>query len=331
MKKTIFSLLIIGSSLAVCAQDVRNSDSSGNGTNSNRDGSLNRNNNSNNSNSYNNSNNNNSYGTNGMSNGMNNNSMNSNSSYNAYSNVPTNVRYSFQRDYPSANNVMWQQSSDWWHASYMNNGQAMNTYYNSAGQTFNVALPVMETQVPADVVTKISGMYGPSVYDITRVKGENNEDDYIVRILDNNGQIRTERINGEGGNVTEGTNTTTTTDNSTSTNTATDNSNTSMGNNATDSSNMSTNNTTTGNNNTSTSNNATDNSNTTTNNSTSTDATTTTGTNTTTTDSGTMSDKKQKDKMKIKTVTPDGKKNILKSKNGKVRTWTENNNNSNNQ
>jgi len=296
MKKTIFSLLIIGSSLAVCAQDVRNSDSSGNGMNSNHDSSLNRNNNS-----YNSSSNNNSYGNNGM----NNNSMNSNSSYNAYSNVPTNVRYSFQRDYPSANNVIWQQSSDWWHASYMNNGQAMNTYYNSAGQTFNVALPVMETQVPADVVTKVSSMYGPSVYDITRVKGENNEDDYIVRILDNNGQIRTERINGEGGTVTEGTSTTTT-DNSTSTNTATDNSN------------MSTNST------------ATDNSSTTTN-STSTDATTTTDTNTTTTDSGTMSDKKQKDKMKIKTVTPDGKKNILKSKNGKVKTWSTNNNSSNNQ
>ena len=153
MKKTILSLLIIGSSLAVCAQD--------------------------------------------------NNSMSNNSNYNAYSNVPVNVRTSFQRDYPSANNVNWSQNNEWWHVTYVNNGQAMNTYYNMKGQTFNVALPVMETQVPADVVSRISSTYGPSVYDITRTKGENDQDVYLVRILDNNGQIRTERINGEGMAVTE--------------------------------------------------------------------------------------------------------------------------------
>lgn len=262
MKKTFLSLLIIGSSLAVCAQDVRNSDSSSNNSSSNNTTT----------NSYNN-------------NQMNNNSMSSNSSYNAYSNVPTNVRYSFQRDYPSASNVNWSQNNEWYHVSYINNGQVMNTYYNMAGQTFNVALPVMETQVPADVVSRVSSTYGANVYDITRTKGENNQDVYLVRILDNNGQIRTERINGEGNTVTEGSmNSSSKTDNGTSTNT-----------------------TTTTTTDTNSSNSSTTDMNTTTDNS-----------STTTTDTGA----KQKDKMKIKTVTPDGKKEILKSKNGKVKTRT---------
>jgi len=264
MKKTIFSLLIIGSSLAVCAQDVR-SDSSSNNSSSN-----------NNTNSYNNS-------TNSNNSNQMNNSMSSNNSYNAYSNVPTNVRYSFQRDYPSASNVMWSQNNDWYHVSYLNNGQAMNTYYNLAGQTFNVALPVMETQVPADVVSRVSSTYGANVYDITRTKGENNQDVYLVRILDNNGQIRTERINGEGSAVTEGSmNSSNTTDNGTTTTSTTTTTDTNSSNSSTTDMNTTTDNTT----------------------STSTDA----------------NAAKQKDKLKIKTVTPDGKKEILKSKNGKMKT-----------
>jgi hypothetical protein len=272
MKKTIFSLLIIGSSIAVCAQDVRNSDSSSNNSSSN-----------NNTNSYNN-------------NQMNNNSMSSNNSYNAYGNVPTNVRSSFQRDYPSANNVNWSQSNEWYHVSYMNNGQAMNTYYNNAGQTFNVALPVMETQVPADVVSRISNTYGARVYDITRTKGENAQDVYLVRILDNNGQIRTERINGEGMTVTDGSmNSNTTNDMSTNGSTTTTTSTTDTTSNSSSSADINTN----------------------------TDNSTSTGTSTDNTGA------KQKDKMKIKTVTPDGKKEILKSKNGKVKTRKTDMNNQN--
>ena len=268
MKKTIFSMLIIGSSLAVCAQDVRNSDSSSNNSSNNT-----------NTNSYNN-------------NQMNNNTMSSNNSYNAYSNVPTNVRSSFVRDYPSASNVNWSQSNEWYHVSYLNNGQAMNTYYNMAGQTFNVALPVMETQIPADVVSRVSSTYGASVYDITRTKGENNQDVYLVRILDNNGQIRTERMNAEGTTVTEGSiNSSATPDNGTTTTTTTTTD--------TNSSNSST-----------------------------TDMNTTTD-NTTSTSTDTNTDAKQKDKMKIKTVTPDGKKEILKTKNGKLKTRKTDMNNQN--
>lgn len=278
MKKTVFSLLIIGSSLAVCAQDVHNSDSSSN-NNKNSNSSWNSN-----TNSYNNN------------NQMNNNTMSSNNSYNAYSNVPTNVRSSFQRDYPSASNVNWSQSNEWYHVSYLNNGQAMNTYYNTAGQTFNVALPVMETQIPADVVSRISTTYGPSVYDITRTKGENNQDVYLVRILDNNGQIRTERINSDGMAVTEG----------------------SMNSNTTN--NMSDNGTTTTTTTTTSTTDSTNNGTTTDMNSTSDNSSTTTSDNT---------GVKQKDKMKIKTVTPDGKKEILKTKNGKLKTRKTDLNNQN--
>jgi len=274
MKKAIFSLLLLGSAYALFAQDVRTGDSS-----------YNRNNNSNNS-------------TNNMNNpSTTDNSLSNTSSYSAYSSVPVNVRTSFQRDYPSASNVNWQQSNEWWHVTYMNNGQAMHTYYNTAGLTYNVALPVIQTQVPADIISKVGTMYGPTVYDITRVKGMDNQDEYLVRILDN-GQIRTERINGDGMTVNE-TNNGSLNSTSTMDNTSNSTDNTSVNNN-----------------------------NTTDNNSTSVNTTTTT-TETTTTDNGDMNSatsNKAKDKMKIKTTTDDGKKHIMKMKNGKVRNKTINNN-----
>ncbi|MFL5789750.1 MAG: hypothetical protein ACJ748_16940 [Flavisolibacter sp.] len=288
MKKAILSFLILGSTYALFAQDVKTGDSSYNRNNSTNNTTNSSTNNSS-MNSYNNSYNN------------NNNTLSSNGSYSAYSNLPVNVRSSFERDYPSASNVNWQQSNGWWHATYMNNGQAMHTYYNSAGLTYNVALPVIETQVPADIISKVENTYGPNVYDITRIKGQDNQDAYLIRILDN-GQMRTETMNGDGGSVMESTNgsmnSTSTMDNTNTTNTT----NTS----ATSTDNSSGVNATTT---------TTDNGSATTDNSSA------------TTDNGDMnnsSSNKAKDKMKIKTTTDDGKKHIMKMKNGKVKNKTIN-------
>src|SRR5437899_6916304 len=116
--------------------------------------------------------------------------MQSSGNYSAYgasaANVPSYVQQSFLTTYPSAGNVRWQQSgTDWWRASYMDNGQPRNIYYNTNGTSFMVALPVMETQVPQDVQSRISSMYGPDVYDITQVRGVNGTNQYIVRTIQN--------------------------------------------------------------------------------------------------------------------------------------------------
>jgi hypothetical protein len=124
--------------------------------------------------------------------------MSSVSTYNAYGTyAPTYVQSYIVRDYPMANNVMWRQNGDWWQAYYMENDQPRYTYYNAAGQTFIVSLPVHQTMVPDEVVSKVNSMYGPGVYDITALKGSNSQQVYQVRILEN-GTLRSEWINEDG-------------------------------------------------------------------------------------------------------------------------------------
>jgi len=134
------------------------------------------------------------------------NSLSSNSSYNAYSNFtatpPDYVSGYVLRDYPTATDVRWQQTSDWWHGYYMNNGQPMNVYYNTAGVTYNVALPVRQTLVPDAVVSKAVGMFGPTLYDINTIKGANRQDVYVVRTLQN-GQVSSQYMDENGTTVSD--------------------------------------------------------------------------------------------------------------------------------
>jgi len=164
MKKTILAMLFLGSSCAVFAQDSLNS---------------------------------------------NNNSLNTNTSYNAYSaftaTPPVEVQSYIIRDYPTVTNVKWQNSSpDWWHGYYITNGQPMhvyyNTYFNTRGQFYTVALPVKQSFVPDAVVSKVIDLFGPTLYDITTVKGSSNQDIYAVRILEN-GQVSTQWMDENGNKV----------------------------------------------------------------------------------------------------------------------------------
>jgi hypothetical protein len=119
----------------------------------------------------------------------------SSGSYKAYNNtpssmdVPASVQSSFQREYPNVTNAQWHLSNDWWHANYNNNGRLTNVYYNMKGQSFTVALPVVETSIPDNVISKATEMYGGNIYDITRMKGMNGQDMYGVRVIEN-GQSR---------------------------------------------------------------------------------------------------------------------------------------------
>src|SRR4051812_19517399 len=159
MKKTILMMLLAGSSCAVFAQNDttnRNTGTNGNvgtntsvgtnnrgnnySTNRNGDSSLNGSMNGTTNGSMNGSIN---GSTNGSMNGSwGNSSMSSNNSYNAYgtfnATAPDYLSSYVLRDYPTATDIHWQQSADWWHGYYMNNGQPVNMYYNTAGQTFNV-------------------------------------------------------------------------------------------------------------------------------------------------------------------------------------------------
>lgn len=133
-------------------------------------------------------------------------SMTSNNAYSAYGLntvvVPASVDVYLRRDYPNAENVMWQQTGDWYHGIYTNNGRFSHVYYNMAGKTYNLALPVTQTYVPDDVVSKISSKFGPMVYDITTLQGANDQNIYQVRVLEN-GQLRSEWIGEDGNSIND--------------------------------------------------------------------------------------------------------------------------------
>ena len=59
------------------------------------------------------------------------------------------------------------------------------------------ALPVMETYVPQDVVSKLESKYGSALYDITTLQSVNGVDRYCVRTL-NNGVVEAVTVDGSG-------------------------------------------------------------------------------------------------------------------------------------
>ncbi|HEY0354877.1 MAG TPA: hypothetical protein VGC29_01655 [Flavisolibacter sp.] len=161
MKRTILAMLLVGSGCAVFAQDD----------------SLR------------------------MSTTSDNTAMTTSTEYNAYgaftATAPDYVSSYVVRDYPAASDVKWRQAGEWWHGYYIENGQPNHVYYNNAGQTFRVAIPVRQSLVSEDVVTKIVDLYGPMVYDVNTIKGTNGQEIYHVRLLDN-GQIVHQYLNADG-------------------------------------------------------------------------------------------------------------------------------------
>lgn len=126
------------------------------------------------------------------------------SDYNAFSTytaIPPDYMSSYVlRDYPTAADVKWRQENDWWHSYHVVNGVPNHVYYNAAGQTFNVALPVRQSWVPETVVSKTVELFGPVVYDINAVRGTGTNEIYTVRLLEN-GQLSTVWIDANGNRV----------------------------------------------------------------------------------------------------------------------------------
>lgn len=110
--------------------------------------------------------------------------------------APAQAQQTFAAGNPGVSNVKWLQvSKDWWLASYVNNGQVVSRSYNGGGQSLVVALPVMETQLPENIIKDIVSKFGPDVYDITKIKDANGQDQYVVRVLEN-GRVVTQTFSG---------------------------------------------------------------------------------------------------------------------------------------
>ena len=131
----------------------------------------------------------------------------SSSSYNAYGtvavDVPSTVRYSFQKDYPTVTNAQWYQTpTGQLRVVYKDaSNQDMDVYYyGNSAQSYMVSLPVMQSFTSEDIIAKAKSMFGLNVYDINRVKAANNEYVYHLRLL-NNGQVKSVWISEQGTEV----------------------------------------------------------------------------------------------------------------------------------
>lgn len=99
--------------------------------------------------------------------------------------VPPHILTTFQATYPDVTVLTWEPVTDMWRATYHNNNRITQVYYNNTGASYSVALPVIQTNVPEEVVTKAIDLYGTSLYDITMMKAADGSDVYQVRLLEN--------------------------------------------------------------------------------------------------------------------------------------------------
>ena len=110
--------------------------------------------------------------------------------------VPVVIRTNFQTANPTVTEVRWAPlSTDWWYASYTtDNNRLTRVYYNTQpwymepgrDNSFKVALPVLNTYVPEDVIASAIRTYGNELVGITARKLEpNGVQSYFVTLIKN--------------------------------------------------------------------------------------------------------------------------------------------------
>jgi len=200
MKKTILSLLLIGSSCALFAQVEQNRpdstrvDSTNMGNNNMNTTDSVPNNNMNNTN----------ISTTTGDTSITNETLRTTGAYSAYGavvSVPTNIQTSFQQANPTAGDVRWEQNNEFYRASYSVGARRMKTFYDTRGNSFSLALPVTQSLVPDDVIERAYQLHGDNIYDIVRLQGATDSlDIYQVRVIEN-AIVRAEKMHADGSAV----------------------------------------------------------------------------------------------------------------------------------
>lgn len=135
-------------------------------------------------------------------------SMNSASANSAYgtavSALPANVQSRFTQDFPSGatNSYTWNQYGDWFHTYYANNGRLWQYYYSSRGDGYALALPVIQTYVPENIIASALQKYGSSLYSIAMVKTNSGNSAYQIGLLQH-GQLATTYLDDNGASVAD--------------------------------------------------------------------------------------------------------------------------------
>jgi hypothetical protein len=135
-------------------------------------------------------------------------SMSSTGAYSAYSGVavpslPANVQMRFSQDFPAGvnNQYAWHQYGDWFHTHHLSNGRLIQYFYDQRGSGYSLALPVLHTYVPENIVASALNKYGSSLYSIAMVRTADSADTYQIGLLQG-GQLNMQYLNESGATVT---------------------------------------------------------------------------------------------------------------------------------
>lgn len=101
-------------------------------------------------------------------------------------NAPENVRQSFQRDFPDANNARWSRSNSQWHAKFDDRGSQdrgeMVAHYDQNGRYIDSHIPYASEDVPAPVYSSVQRRYRNHHMNFTRIENPNQGDFFQVHV-----------------------------------------------------------------------------------------------------------------------------------------------------
>ncbi len=99
--------------------------------------------------------------------------------------VPAYIVTNFEKAYPGITVLTWDPVRSYWRASYKLDNRVIYVFYDERGVNYRASLPVLQNNVSEDVVSAALRVYGPIVYNITKLKAANEGEIYQVRLLDN--------------------------------------------------------------------------------------------------------------------------------------------------
>lgn len=131
------------------------------------------------------------------------NTMRSTGAYGAYGNVPTTIQNTFMSQHPSAANATWEKdtATNMWRARYTTGGRIMSVFMDERGNSYSMALPIVQSLVSENVISSAINKFGPNVYDVLQLRTSDSTYVYQVRLLEN-GQVRAVHINEDGSDAT---------------------------------------------------------------------------------------------------------------------------------
>ena len=98
-------------------------------------------------------------------------------------NVPSSVRRSFQKDYPSVNNAQWAQKSGQWHATYRDNSNRdVDAYYDRYGKRQETHIAWDRKDVPPQLDNRVYNRYHSRDYNVYRIERPRSKPLFEIRI-----------------------------------------------------------------------------------------------------------------------------------------------------